>query len=106
MKKINALAVTVAMLFVPMAFADDLRGVAQNANSVQGEKLDSGLGAMVLGEKLDSGLGELTQAEIDRIVTAAQQRSAGSNTRSEFRATMALAAMQPDYQVPPSNEGE
>ena len=64
--KVLAAASMVAMMFSPVAFS---------ANSVLGEKLDSGLGQLsasytgaefmkqteshVLGEKLDSGLGQL-----------------------------------------------
>jgi hypothetical protein len=108
-KKLNVLAVTIAMLCVPVAFADDLGGVVENPNYVLGQKLDSGLGALgsnytgaeymstlVLGEKLDSGLGELTQEEIDRVVAAAQSNRAASNSYRRFLA----------MRVPPSNEGE
>ena len=109
MKKLNALAMTIAMLFVPAAFADDVSDGARNPNHVQGEKLDSGLGEPVahycdpefignalLGEKLDSGLGELTQAEIDRVVAAYQRTIAASNS---YGSVLAMS-------VPPSNEGE
>jgi hypothetical protein len=91
-KKLNVLAVTIAMLFVPVAFADEASNGALNPNHVQGEKLDSGLGEIaahycdpefignsVLGEKLDSGLGELTQEEIDRVVEASRQTITASN---------------------------
>ena len=93
-KKLNVLAVTLAMLFVTVAFAGDVSDGSQNPNHVQGEKLDSGLGelglsytgaefmrASVPGEKLDSGLGELTQEEIDRVVAASRQTMAASNAR-------------------------
>jgi hypothetical protein len=93
-KKLNVLAVTVALLFAPVAFAGGVSEGMQNLNHVQGEKLDSGLGelgpsytgaefmgAALLGEKLDSGLGELTQEEIDRVVAAARQTMTASNSR-------------------------
>jgi hypothetical protein len=109
-KKLNALAVTLAMLFVPVAFADDLGGVVQDPNHYNDAEF---IGNALLGEKLDSGLGELTQAEIDRVVTAYRRKVTASNKYSStgggFRATSATSApavMSRGYQVPPSNEGE
>ena len=90
-KKLNVLAVTVAMLFVPVAFAGDLGGVVRGPNHVQGEKLDS-------------GLGELTQQEINRVVAASQQTASSGATRSPSMRTQNV--MKVDYKVPPSNEGE
>ena len=55
MKKLNVMAVVVAALMLPVAL-----GPAAAADvRVLGEKLDSGLGAMIYGESLDSGLGDL-----------------------------------------------
>jgi hypothetical protein len=93
-KKLNVLAVVVAMAFVPVTFAGGVSDGVQNPNHVQGEKLDSGLAELgpdytgaefmrttLLGEKLDSGLGELTQEEIDRVVAASLQTLTASNSR-------------------------
>ena len=55
MKKLNVMAAVVAALMLPVAL-----GPAAAADvRVLGEKLDSGLGAMIYGESLDSGLGDL-----------------------------------------------
>lgn len=93
MKKLNVLAVTVAMLFVPVVFAGGASDSVQ-PNYVQGQKLDSGLGELspyyagaefmrtaVQGEKLDSGLGTLTQEEINRVVAAARPTKTASDSR-------------------------
>jgi hypothetical protein len=111
-KKLNALVVTLAMLSVPMAFADDLGGVVQDPNHYCDPEF---IGNALLGEKLDSGLGELTQAEIDRVVATSRRTVTASNKYSSssiggsYRgtsATSAPAVMSKGYQVPPSNEGE
>ena len=93
MKKLNVLAVIVAMLVAPLAFADDLGDVGENPNHVQGEKLDT-------------GLGELTQQEIDRVVAASRPTIMALNSQSTVPAARTQAAMKAGYQVPPSNEGE
>jgi hypothetical protein len=67
-KKLNVMAVVVAALMLPVALGQAARADA----GVVGEKLDSGLGAMVYGESLDSGLGELPAA-----YTAAEYMYAG-----------------------------
>jgi outer membrane murein-binding lipoprotein Lpp len=82
-KNLNVLAVTVAMLFMPIVFAGCASHSMHDQNYVEGQKLDS-------------GLGELTQEEIDRVVAAAQPTAAASDSRSRFLA----------MRVPPSNEGE
>ena len=111
MKKLNALVVTLAMLSVPMAFADDL-GVVQDPNHYCDPEF---IGNALLGEKLDSGLGELTQAEIDRVVAASRRTVTASNkyssssigsSYSAISATSAQAVMSKGYQAPSSNEGE
>jgi hypothetical protein len=108
-KKLNALVVTLAMLSMPMAFADDL-SVVQDPNHYCDPEF---IGNALLGEKLDSGLGELTQAEIDRVVAASRRTVTASNkyssigsSYSAISATSAPAVMSKGYQVPPSNEGE
>jgi hypothetical protein len=53
MNKLKIIALVAAMSVLPGAYAQ----------SVKGEKLDSGLGVMVYGESLDSGLGELVYGE-------------------------------------------
>jgi hypothetical protein len=86
-KNLNVLAMMVGMLFTPMAFADDQGDFMQYSYSVQ---------------RLDASIGELAQQDVERaaampMVTA----SSGSSLTGE-----AEAVMQPDYAVPPSNEGE
>jgi hypothetical protein len=111
-KKLNVLAVTVAMLFVPVAFANDLDGAMQDPNHYCDPEF---IGNALLGEKLDSGLGEITQQEIDRVVAASRRTVTASNkyssssigsSYSSISATSAPAVMSKGYQVPPSNEGE
>jgi hypothetical protein len=53
MYKLKMIALVAALSVLPGALAQ----------SVKGEKLDSGLGVMVYGESLDSGLGELVYGE-------------------------------------------
>ena len=53
MKKLKFIALVAAMSVLPGAYAQ----------SVKGEKLDSGLGAMVYGESLDNGLGVMVYGE-------------------------------------------
>src|SRR5712671_6891814 len=110
-KKLNVLAVTVAMLFVPVAFARDL-GEAKDPNHYCDPEF---IGNALLGEKLDSGLGEITQQEIDRVVAASRRTVTASNkyssssigsSYSSLAAKSAPAVMSKSYQVPPSNEGE
>jgi hypothetical protein len=93
-KKLNVLAVTIAMLSVPVAFACGVSDGVHNTNHVQGEKLDS-------------GLGELTQAEINRIVAAASKRTVvASMSYAGYSPKKVPDVMRADYKVPPSNEGE
>jgi hypothetical protein len=111
-KKLNVLAVMVAMLFVPVAFADDLGDVVQDPSHYCDPEF---IGNALLGEKLDSGLGELTQAEIDRVVATSRRAviasseysySSTGSSYSGISATSTPAVMSTGYQVPPSNEGE
>jgi hypothetical protein len=111
-KKLNVLAVMVAMLFVPVVFAADQGDVARDPNHYCDPEF---IGNALLGEKLDSGLGEITQQEIDRVVAASRQTVTASNkyssssigsSYSSISAKSAPAATSRGYQVPPSNEGE
>jgi hypothetical protein len=67
-KKLNVMAMVVAAVMLPVA----LGPAAAADDRVLGEKLDSGLGALVFGESLDSGLGELPAT-----YTAAEYMPAG-----------------------------
>jgi hypothetical protein len=62
-----------AMVAAQAAVADSVVGEKQDSGlgtMVYGESLDSGLGTMVYGESLDSGLGELTALDMQIYMTA------------------------------------
>jgi hypothetical protein len=105
-KKLNALAVTLAMLFVPAAFADDLGGVVQDRNHYCDPEF---IGNALPGEKLDSAPGEVTREEIDRVAATLRRKMTSSN---EYRygyysdSGIPPAVMNTGHEVPPSNEGE
>jgi hypothetical protein len=83
-KKLIAATLSVAAMLCASA------SVAKESDRVLGESLDSGLGALpatytgaeflklpaghVAGEKLDNGLDRVTQEELQRIISAYQQR--------------------------------
>src|SRR5262245_32782834 len=68
MKKVLAAVMTVAAVVVAQAaMAETVVGEKQDSGlgtMVYGESLDSGLGSMVYGESLDSGLGQLTELDL------------------------------------------
>ena len=62
MKKLKLIALVAALSVLPGAYAQSVEGEKLDnglGTMVYGESLDSGLGTMVYGESLDSGLGEL-----------------------------------------------
>jgi hypothetical protein len=92
-KKLNVVAVAVAMLFASAAFAGELGGLVRKPKPMQGEKPGS-------------SRGELTQEKTNRVAVATRQATVASNSHGGFRAPTAQAVMKADYVVPPSNEGE
>ena len=96
MKKLNVMAaLVVALAFSPSASADSVVGEKLDSGlgtMIYGESLDSGLGTMIYGESLDSGLGDLPAT-----YAAAEYMPAGWVLGAKLDS--GLGELSPDYRA-------
>jgi hypothetical protein len=103
MNKLKIIALVAAMSVLPGAFAQSVEGEKLDSGLgefVYGESLDSGLGAMVYGESLDNGLGELSAdytawefMPVGSVLGESLDSGLGSLTREQLEPYMGVSVM-------------
>jgi len=103
MKTLKIIALAAAMSVLPGAYAQSVKGEKLDSglgDMVYGESLDSGLGVIVYGESLDNGLGKLaadyTAWEFmpeDRLLGESLDSGLGSLSREDLEPYLRAPAM-------------